>query len=102
MIYILYAYWLEKIILELLSYLMAFWLNTHADSGKKEERKQGKKERMKEKRKKGREEERGNKREKTVLKVIEDFEKQYINVTDTPWNLAECIHWLCVNVCEWP
>ena len=53
---------------------MAFWLNTHADSGKKEERKQGKKERMKEKRKKGREEERGNKREKTVLKVIEDFE----------------------------
>ena len=39
---------------------------------------------MKEKRKKGREEERGNKREKTFLKVIEDFEKQYINVTDTP------------------
>lgn len=29
---------------------------------------------MKEERKGGREEERGNKREKTVLKVIEDFE----------------------------
>ena len=74
MIYIFYAYWLEKIILELLSYLMAFWLNTHADSAKKEERKQGKTERMKEERKGGREEERGNKREKTVLKVIDDFE----------------------------
>ena len=72
MIYLFYAYWLEKIILELLSYLMAFWLNTHADSRKKEERKQGKK--KKEWKKKGRKKERGNKREKTVLKVIQDFE----------------------------
>ena len=80
MIYIFYTYGLEKLILELLSYLMVFWLNYHSltDSGKKRKETR-KKERKKEERIKEGEE------RKTSLKVLEDFETICMNdVTDTP------------------
>lgn len=58
MIYKFYTYGLEKLILELLSYLTVFWLNYHSvtDSGKKR-----KETRKKERKKKER---RGNKRKR--------------------------------------
>ena len=60
MIYIFYTYGLEKLILELLSYLMVFWLNYHSltDSGKK------RKETRKKERKKERRENKRRRREK--------------------------------------
>ena len=101
MIYLFYAYWLEKIILELLSYLMAFWLNTHADSGKKEERKQGKK--RKNERKKGGRKKEGIKERKLFwrwFKILRKIHKCYRYSLKFGWMYSltscECV-WIAID-----
>lgn len=103
MIYIFYAHWLEKIILELLSYLMAFWLNTHADSAKKEERnKEKEKEWKKKEREGGGRKKEGIKERKNCLEGDWRVWEQYVNVTDTPWKFGWMYSLTFVSVCEWP
>ena len=77
---------------------MAFWLNTHADSGKKEERKQGKK--RKNERKKGGRKKEGIKERKLFwrwFKILRTIHKCYRYSLKFGWTVFTDFVWVCVN-----